>query len=104
MRQAHNNRVDENQAQIVKELRQAGCTVQSLGAVGDGCPDLLVGCLAYRNHLFEVKNPNKPPSKRRLTTEQVQWHNTWKGQVDVIETAEDALKLMGLFEWTPQKA
>ena len=42
-------KVDANQAEIVQALRQIGAVVQSLAAVGNGCPDLLVG---YRNRLF----------------------------------------------------
>jgi hypothetical protein len=42
-------KVDANQTEIVQALRQIGAVVQSLAAVGNGCPDLLVG---YRNRLF----------------------------------------------------
>ena len=36
-------RVDNNQTQIVKALRDMGCTVEHLHAVGKGCPDIIVG-------------------------------------------------------------
>ena len=36
-------RIDRNQPEIVKALRQVGAHVTSLAAVGDGVPDLLVG-------------------------------------------------------------
>ena len=71
-------KVDANQAQIVKALREAGCTVQSLAAVGDGCPDLLVGC-GNRTALIECKDGSKPPSARRLNPEQMAWHAEWRG-------------------------
>jgi hypothetical protein len=47
-------KVDANQREVVAALRGAGATVQLLHAVGEGCPDLLVG---YRggNYLLEVK-------------------------------------------------
>ena len=59
-------RVDENQGLIVKALRACGATVRII-TQGDGIPDLLVG---YRGHtiLMEVKDGNKPPSARQLTT------------------------------------
>ena len=66
-------RVDENQAAIVRALRQIGASVQSLADIGDGCPDLLVG---FRNRiaLMEIKDGNQPPSKRRLTEDEQNWH------------------------------
>lgn len=86
-------RIDANQPSIVKSLRQIGATVQSLASVGSGCPDLLVG---YRgqNHLFEVKDWKQPPSKRKLTPDEKKWHQTWNGQVHVVETFDEALKII----------
>ena len=87
-------RVDDNQAELVKQLRKAGATVQHLHTQGRGCPDLLVGWRGL-NLLFEVKDPNKPPSARLLTDDEREWHAKWRGQVHVIETAEEALEVMG---------
>lgn len=89
-------RIDRNQPEIVKALRKAGASVISLADQGNGCPDLLVG-FGYRNYLLEVKDPLQPPSKRRLTEDEEIWHKAWWGQVQVVETAEQALKLLG--EW-----
>ena len=89
-------RVDDNQKQVVKALRQIpGCTVESLAAVGKGVPDLLVGYMG-RNYLCEVKDGTKPPSKRRLTPDQIKWHNMWGGTVHVVTCFEDALEVIGL--------
>ena len=41
MRQAAKR--DANHAQIVKRFRDIGASVLDLGAVGKGCPDILVG-------------------------------------------------------------
>lgn len=88
-------RVDANQSKIVKELRSLGAVVQSIAALGDGVPDLLVGWRG-KNFLFEVKDWRQPPSKRRLTPKERQWHALWQtvGQVSTIETTEEALKVM----------
>lgn len=83
-------RVDGNQAQIVKELRQAGCSVAMTSDLGCGVPDILVG-LRGVNVWAEIKDPNQPPSKRRLTPDEKEFHAAWKGQVCVIETAEELL-------------
>lgn len=83
-------RVDANQAAIVAALREAGASVQPLAAIGRGVPDLLVG-FAGRNFLFEVKDGDKRPSKRRLTEDETRWLAAWAGQAVVIESAADAI-------------
>lgn len=84
-------RVDDNQSLIVNALRAIGCSVHPLHMVGDGCPDLLVG---YRevNYMMEVKDEDKPPSKRKLTPDQVTWHDNWMGQKVVVTNPEEAIK------------
>ena len=86
-------KVDDNQEQLVYELRQLGYSVQSIATVGKGCPDLLVGAHG-RNFCFEVKDPAKWPSARALTKDEVEWHAFWKGQVAVVQTTEEALEVM----------
>ena len=89
--------VDRNQSEIVAALRKAGATVQILSAVGQGCPDLLAG-FRGRNWLLECKDFAKPPSKRVLTPDQVDWHGGWKGQVAVVETVGAALACIGAID------
>jgi hypothetical protein len=88
-------KVDKNQPLIVRDLRKAGAMVQSLAEIGQGVPDLLVGWQG-KNFLFEVKDPMQPPSRQRLTPHEQTWHALWQtgGQVHVIRTTEDALKIM----------
>lgn len=88
-------RVDENHEAVVRALRTAGATVQSLADVGRGVPDLLVGWKG-QNLLIEVKDGRKPPSQRRLTADQVAWHSIWPSPVYVVECPEDALEVLGL--------
>lgn len=85
-------RVDENQAEIVLGLRKFGASVQPLHAVGQGCPDLLVG---YKgNHLLEVKNPEKPKGDQQLTPRQVRWHEDWNGPIHVVRALEEAIAVL----------
>ena len=86
-------RVDANQSSIDRALREVGASVQSLADVGKGVPDIAVG---YRgkNYLFEIKDWKQPPSKRRLTPHEKKWHQTWNGQVHVVETFDEALKII----------
>ena len=87
-------KTDRNQAEIVAALRKAGATVQPLHAVGQGCPDLLVG---YRgvNWLIEVKDFAASATDRKLNPRQVEWHDGWKGQVARVETVGAALAVIG---------
>lgn len=87
------SKVDRNQAEIVAALRAIGATVQLLHSVGAGCPDILCG-FRGRNVLLEIKDGNKPPSARKLTADQVEWHGGWKGQVAVVEDVDAALAVM----------
>ena len=84
-------KVDANQAEIVEALRKIGASVQPLHAVGQGCPDLLVGWRGIVS-LLEVKDGSKPPSARKLTEDQVKWHAEWRGQVAVVENVEQAIE------------
>lgn len=86
-------RVDGNQVIITQALRDLGASVQPLHTVGKGCPDLLVG---YRgvNWILELKDDSQPPNKRRLTTDEQTWHDSWKGTVYVVETVEEALSVI----------
>lgn len=85
-------KVDANQAEIVKALRQMGCFVQSLAAVGDGCPDLLVG-VAGVTLLMEIKDGKKPPSERKLRPDQQVWHSQWVGgPLSIVTDLEGAVR------------
>jgi len=86
-------RVDANQSLIVKQLRAIGATVQSLADLGKGVPDLLVGWRG-KNWLMEIKDWKQPPSKRRLTPDEKKWHQSWNGQVHVVETFDEAMKII----------
>lgn len=84
---------DRNHPEIVKALRDAGCRVLDLGAVGNGCPDLLVrrgGRLVF----LEVKDGKKPPSARALTMDQVRFHREWEDSVSVVTSVDEALDVM----------
>lgn len=83
-------RVDANQKALAALFRQAGATVQHLHAVGQGCPDLLLGYRG-RNYLVECK-----AGRGRLTPAQERWLRTWNGQACVIRGAAEALQALGI--------
>lgn len=87
-------KVDSNQAELVKQIRQIpGVTVKHTHTVGQGFVDV---CVGYRklNYLFEIKDPSKPPSARRLTPEEEKFHQEWTGSVHVVETIDDVLNIL----------
>ena len=90
---AKQRRVDANQADIVKGLRAIGCSVAVTSSAGDGFPDLVVGYYG-KNFLLEVKDGDKPPSKRKLTPEQEQFHINWRGQIAIVESIDAAIALV----------
>lgn len=84
-------KVDRNQPEIVATLRRLGFSVQPLHAVGGGVPDLLCARRGA-THLIEVKDGEKPPSARKLTPDQVEWHAGWNAPVAVINSVEEAVE------------
>ncbi len=92
----HHGRVDRNQPEIVKALRQAGASVQSLAKVGDGCPDMLVGRGGV-TYLIEVKDGEAPKSKQRLTDDQTTWLDGWRGDtLHIARSIAEALAIIGV--------
>lgn len=89
-------RKDANHNAVVKALEMVGCKVQDLAAVGEGCPDLLIGIPTVRALAFvEIKDGDKSPSRRALTPDQVEWHQEWDGYpVHIVESVSDALAIV----------
>ena len=91
-------KVDANHVSVVKALRKAGATVQSLAGVGKGVPDLLVG-IRGRTALMEVKDGAKVPSARQLTPDQLVWHGAWQGgTLAVVDGPEAALRVLAVMQ------
>lgn len=84
-------RVDANQPEIVKALRELGASVQCLHMVGHGCPDLVIGFRGV-TYLCEIKNGNAG-----LTPDEARFHSEWRGQkVAIVRTVPDVLRLLGM--------
>ncbi len=87
-------RTDDNQNEIVQALRDVGASVAITSALGSGFPDIVAG---YRgiNYLIEIKDGSKPPSRRRLTPDEQEFHDLWRGAVIVVKDVDEALKAVG---------
>lgn len=86
-------RTDRNHTAIVDAFRKLGCSVLSLAALGKGVPDLLVagGNLMI---LAEVKDGTKPPSRRRLTDDQIAFRKAWKGTIYVVHDLDQVAEIV----------
>lgn len=86
-------KVDDNQAEVVDAIRRKDGLVLHLHTLGKGAPDILVG---YHGRLmmFEIKDGNKPPSRRRLTPDEERFHALWAGMVHVVSSPDEALEVM----------
>ena len=84
MRLSRANKRDKNEPEIVAALESIGCIVVRL----DKPLDLLCGYKG-RNWLLEVKGEGG-----RLTKDQVEFLESWKGQAAVIREAEEAIRIV----------
>lgn len=94
-RAAMPKRVDANQAEIVEALRAVGCSVAITSDLGKGFVDIVVG-RAGANFLMEIKDGRKSKSKRKLTPAEREFHQAWRGQVCVVKSVDDALRIVGV--------
>ncbi len=77
-------RRDANEPEIVKALRQIGASIKRLDDV-----DLLVGWRG-KNFLLELKTENG-----KLEESQEFMVTNWRGQYDIVRSAEEALRAIG---------
>jgi hypothetical protein len=97
-------RVDANQTEIVRALRETGQSVLLLHQVGGGCPDILssgvracshCGHNVVGNFLIEIKDGSKLPNKQKLTPDEQAFFDGWRGQVEIARSIEEALRIVG---------
>lgn len=86
-------KTDANQTRLVKIMRDMGASVVITSSTHGGFPDVVVGWGGV-TVLTEIKDGNKPPSKRKLTPAQIEFHNEFKGAKTVIETPAHAIELV----------
>ena len=87
----YGNKRDGNEAEIVKALEEAHCTVYPL----DLPADLLVGRMTPegpRCYLLEVKMPGVG----RLTKDQREFIKGWRGPYAVVHSVTEALNAVGI--------
>lgn len=86
-------RVDANQKEIVKTLRDLGASVVDLSKVGHGVPDLAIG-YAGLTVFVEVKSSEKAT----FTDDQLEFMKRWNGgaivRINDVEGAQRLIKLI----------
>ncbi len=82
-------RTDDNHEAVRTAFRKCGCTVKDTSAVGGGFPDLLVSSRNLPAFLVEVKDGKKPPSARKLTPDQEDFHASWPRTIYIVTDAAD---------------
>ena len=94
----HAKKTDGNHEAVKAELKAAmpEISVHDSSHAHGGFPDLVIGLFGL-NHLVELKDGTKPPSRRRLTNAQVGFHTNWQGNVWVCHTASEVLANIARF-------
>ena len=87
-------KVDKNQKDVVKALRDSGADVFLLHTVGGGIPDLMV-CYEEQTILIEVKDG----ADKKLTPQQITLFAGWKGgPLHRVNSCEEAINVLKLYE------
>jgi hypothetical protein len=91
-------RIDSNQPIMVEAFRDMGCSVAITSNLGDGFVDVVLGFMGV-NELIEIKDGSLPPSKRRLTPDEEEFHVNWNGSVQIAENLDDVARIVKLMRY-----
>lgn len=89
-------RVDGNHAELRQQARACGMLWVDTFRLGEGAPDAFV-CWRGAWCAVEVKDPTKPPSKRRLTDDELEWHEHANAKGAPVAVVHDIQELMGIW-------
>ncbi len=91
---------DRNQQDIMDFLRKCGASVLAVHSIPVGL-DIIIGYMGI-DQRAEVKDPNQPPSKRKLTEAEQYVFDNWRGRKPVILQTENDVTAL-LFEMAKGK-
>lgn len=83
-------KADDNQKAIAEAFRRLKFSYHHTHQLGKGFPDGIAGRSGL-NYLIEIKDGSKVESKRKLTPDEQKFHETWLGQVVIIESVTDVI-------------
>lgn len=81
---------DDNHDDIAGAFRRLGWSWLDTHQLGDGAIDGIAGKTGH-NVLVEIKDGAKPPSRRRLTPHEKEFHRLWRGPIAIIQSIEDVV-------------
>lgn len=84
-------RIDGNQREVVEALRAAGMGVIVASRMGNGFPDLIVGCDGL-NVLVEVKNPRTDYGRKGLNGNQKRFAETLGVEILIVHSGAEAVE------------
>lgn len=84
-------RIDENQPDIVKVLRESGWTVLIISQLKNCC-DIIISKNG-RTVAVEIKDGSKAPSLRKLTKGEKEFRDNWQGEYRLVLSINDALSI-----------
>lgn len=68
-------------------------SIFSTHMVGKGFPDVVIGYKGL-NYLVEIKDGKKSKSQKKLTIDEIKFHESWNGQIIVVENIDDVLRML----------
>jgi hypothetical protein len=87
-------RTDANHKEIVDAIRKIpSLSVFSTHTIGKGFPDIVIGYKGI-NYLVEIKDGAKTKSQKKLTEDEIRFHQSWFGQIIVCECVQDVYVLL----------
>lgn len=84
-------KVDDNQPEIVKAFRQLGWYVLIISQLKNCC-DIIVSRNG-RTIAVEIKDGNKPPSARKLSTGELKFKDEWQGEYKLVICVDDVIAI-----------
>lgn len=79
---------DANHNAVANRFRALGCSVFETDRVGEGFPDLVVGCIGI-NHMVEVKNLETRYGRDGFSGSQTAFNTAWRGEKVWLVCGED---------------
>ena len=84
-------KIDRNQPEIVKVFRQLGWYVLNISQLKHCC-DICVSKNG-RTVMVEIKDGEKPPSQRKLTSGEIEFKDAWQGEYRIVNCVDDVLEI-----------
>lgn len=85
-------RKDANHNQVVRWFKDLMCVVKETHAI-PGFVDLVIK-RGSQIRLIEIKDPNQPPSQRKLTRAEKEFWKMWGTDPLIVETMDDVIRVV----------